>query len=492
MKRLLSLFTVLFVSIVSLANDFNIVEPLDTNSYVKGFQFTGWAVMDDNGLLRDENDYKEYIRGLEETIKTFVDCDSSYMMSYVGGATNGVFLTDSYMRRKETVDYFRYIVDGLRKVAEDKIVLPADTIEAYTVLNRTAEYKNIYEVDDSIKREIFTAIGIVEPFRPGLQEDINSFSDTKFTFNRHAYASGMADVFANIMIGKPKSAYELGKTYASNVNISLLCDENFDKASFIAGAKAALNIGKQLIDKAYMEGLADMVDKDAIGNRFEKEDDDRFEKLKEIISQLEVELSDKFAVDWNVTAQNVADRSSAVADSFGELMTKTGLDTNDKMNVFDDYLMATVTDADDELYDSVSAAIKAIPLKKGYEWFCAKDFENELTVGIKESKITFNAKVVEASVVLNNSLESIFIQFCFDSKYRTTWTKFTRKNIGNPIVTEINGIFVGAPRIVCEITTEECLVTIHTLETVNRLFKGAELIKPADYPIDVIEVIEEK
>lgn len=263
MKRLLSLFTVLFVSIVSLANDFNIVEPLDTNSYVMGFQYTGWAVMDDNGLLRDENDYKEYIRGLEENLKNAVDRDSSYVMSYAAGAMQGVFMTDA-PRRREDMDFFGYMIEGLRKVADDKVVLPADTIEAYAVVNRYGANKNFDDIKDSAQQKFFTAIGLVSPFQPGLQEYINSFREgTDYTFNRQAYASGMADVLANIMIRKPKSAYKLGKTSASNVNISLLYNKNFDKVSFIYGAKAALGLGEHLIDKDYMEGLTDQSEVEA-------------------------------------------------------------------------------------------------------------------------------------------------------------------------------------------------------------------------------------
>lgn len=49
---------------------------------------------------------------------------------------------------------------------------------------------------------------------------------------------------------------------------------------------------------------------------------------------------------------------------------------------YEGILLAQTLDEDGNLYESILSAIKNIPLAEGYKWFCSRNYDNELVVGI--------------------------------------------------------------------------------------------------------------
>lgn len=486
-----------------MANDSTAVARLDSMSYALGYQYTKMVTTDDNELMRNEDDYSEFICGLEEhVLKSPLSSDSSYVVSYCAGGMQGAFLTDAYSR-KEDMTFVSYIVEGLRKVAEDKVVLPDDTIKANAVLNRYSKKDGTpKDMKEKAQREFFNAYGILKAYQRGLQEYINSFKpDMNVTFDRRAYAKGMADVLEMCMFSKPKSAYDLGKYSSISVNMMLMDKKDYSPSSYVSGAKAALNLGEPLIDKDVLEEIFNANYDIAVADSVavdETDKDEKFGKLMNYAMQLDMginNVSEKYIVDWDVTAQQIADYESSVADYLGEMVMKTNLDINDteKICIYGDLLMALVKDDETgDTYNSILSVIKDVKLPKGYEWFCNRNDDKEVIVGIAESNNVFKAKAIEASVEFNYSYGYFTTEFAFDKKGAVDFSKFTDENVGRHFVMKINGIFACAPKINCQITSGNCAATGLTPENVNRLFKGAKLKKSddkVDNAADEIEVI---
>lgn len=504
MKRLFSILTWGLVGINAMANDSTAVVGLDSMSYAIGYHTTSMAMTNDNEVMRNEDDYKEFIRGLEEHIlKTSLAGDSSYVMSYAVGGMEGVFMTDAYHGEKDK-SFFPYIIEGLRKVIDDKVVLPKDTIEAMAVLDRyTKQDGNLTDMDADAQREFFNAYGTLKPYQRGLQEYINSLKPgMNVLADRKAFAKGMADLLEVCLFDKPKTAYDFGKYASVSVNMILMDKRNYNVSSYIAGAKAALNLGEQLIDKELVDSIFNKYDKvmaDSVAID-ETGKEERYGKLMNYVMQLDMGLnniSSKFVVDWVVTGRRVVPDTEIikdmkvphVADIFGDLLMNFDMECNK----CDGFLLAEVSVDDGDLYKSISSRIKEIPLSKGYEWFCGRYYKGRMVVGIMESKTVLKAKAIEASVEFVLDIGSIDMPWKFDDKGAKAWIKFTEENISRPVVIEINGIFVCAPKILSQIKVGRCSVSNPMPETVNRLFKGAkekESDDKVDNAADEIEVIE--
>ena len=496
MKRLLSILICSIITFTAQANKFTGIEPLDSTSYTIGYQCTASLLMEDTGLMRNKNDYEEYVRGLEDNILDYAFyADSSYVMSYSVGGMLGVFITDGHSN-KDDLALFRYVIEGLRKASEERLVLPADTIEAMAVLERHGRKdKNLSDTDEKAKREFFTAYGIMKAFQPGIQEYINELKPgTSVILNRQAYAKGMADALEACVNGEPKSAYELGKTISFPAKTILMGHKDLTTQSFhsfIAGAKAALDLGEQLIAKKVLE---EMLKKDraqdagGVNDCYNIEDSEKWEAYQ---NALNMEMCEQYAVNWDVTVSHVASDTVSAADDFGNLLMKSDMEGKK----YEGILLAQTLDEDGNLYESILSAIKNIPLAEGYKWFCGRNYDNEqLVVGIMETSAQFKAKAIEASVALEipltgNTQNKFIMPWKFDSKGTAAWSLFTDANIGKFVAIEINGMFVNAPRIMNQITAGTSSAYGLFPEKVNQLFTGATMIV-TDKATDEIEAAE--
>lgn len=484
MKRLLFILACSIIAFTAKAN--KSIEPaqIDSVSYALGHMYTVFQLEYDNSLLRGKSDYEEYMHGLEERIcsKT-LSSDSSYIMSYSLGGMQGVFMTDGHHNDKD-MTLFPYIMEGVRKVAEGRIILPADTIEAITTLEQHGkdDIKSEDLTEDAL-REFFMAYGIMKTFPPGIQEYINGIRPgTDIKFNRQAYASGMADMLESFVTREPKSAYEQGKIVGISANMIKMERQGFSVQSFIAGAKATLALGEQLIEKELLEGIASKwLERENVA--VEESNNDEVEKIKEYASSLDIELSTPYSVNWTVTASKVATYQSPVSRIFYDFLQ--GYEIKD--SILYGVLMVQGIEKTSALYDAIDSKVKNCPLPKGYKWFYGKREDETLTLGIMETSDTFNATACEALVEFSHRFGVIGVPFSFDKAGAKMWAKFTKANIGNNIAMFINGIFASAPRINSQITGGRCSVNGLPAEDVNRLFKGAVPVKPT-VPTDSIEI----
>ena len=184
-------------------------EKIDSLSYAYGHQYTLATMAGKNDLMQNEQDFKDYIRGLEEKNPNLAQMnDSSYMISYMLGGMEAVFMTDGiHHKEKKDLPPFPCIIAGLRKVGDGKISLPADTVGAMSVINRySGEGMKPEDLDADISCKFFEAYGTMKAYQPGLQEYINGLlPGTGCVADRKAFATGMADILETYT-DPPKSA----------------------------------------------------------------------------------------------------------------------------------------------------------------------------------------------------------------------------------------------------------------------------------------------
>ena len=194
----MKLITTLILTLLADAGFAVASERIDSLSYACGHQYTLASMAGKNDMMQSEQDFREFIRGLEENIgNPRLVNDSSYMVSYSLGAMEAVFMTDGmHHKKKEELPPFHCIISGLRKVGEGKINLPVDTIAARDFLNRHGDDdKRASDLDKEIECEFFTSYGIMKGYQPGLQQYINGLKPgTSCVENRQAFATGMADI----------------------------------------------------------------------------------------------------------------------------------------------------------------------------------------------------------------------------------------------------------------------------------------------------------
>lgn len=262
---------------------------IDTLLYAIGNQYTIASMAGENHLMCSENDLKDYIRGLEDYFLSDNAAinDSSYIMSYNLGVILGG--TKIYDRtREELIAELPCVAKGLRMVADGSIVLPDDTVKAVSVINRYSSV-TANELEGDERCDYLTAVGIMKAFSPDLPKYINDKASGKgLIANQKAFAAGMADWFEFTAEPTPDSAYGFGRQMARAVSFGLGKRDAVCKRSFIAGAKAALRLGEELIPRELAE---EIVLKKTNGGKVQTEgdeDDDKFlEKCEDYLNKLD-------------------------------------------------------------------------------------------------------------------------------------------------------------------------------------------------------------
>lgn len=482
-KQLITTF-LLMLSVI--AGNVMAAENIDSLSYAYGHQYTMATMAGQNDLMQSEQDFRDYIRGLEDNIGSLTQMnDSSYMVSYLLGAMEAIFMTDGIgQKKKSDLPPFPCIIAGLRKVGNGNITLPADTIAAMDVINQhSKDGERAADLNEDIKCGFFTAYGIMKAYQPGLQEYVNGFNPgTRYKENRQAYATGMADIL-EAYTEAPKSAYDMGRSISLSMRLTAVENSPIDYRSFVAGAKASLGLGEQIMPRDEVEEL--------FNRQFEQQTDvtggidyeANFEKVKEIIDKLEIEPYSEYRVDWKVTAGAVAGSGAGPADIFDKLVSK--LNITDQ--VISGILMAQIRDEDSRLYETASDAIEKYSLPDGYKWFCGRNDDLQTTIGIMDTKSVFAADVHMASVDLDTASAIVNVQWIFDADNAIKWAKFTEANIGKHVAVEIGGRFMFAPRVNQQITGGRCAISGLTSDEINQLFRNAEKIVDKK-PTDTIEV----
>lgn len=469
MMRLYAIISAIILGVSSL----QALEVIDSISYALGHQLTLSLLSEENSLMQDKEDFENYIRGLEDNLSDMTQLnDSSYMMSYAIGGMQAIFLSERYSHRQsESTPPFDCIVAGLRKVGQGKIVLPADTIEAIAILRQYGKGDvNPSELDEETRCRFFTAYGIMKAYTPELQQYINEIQPgTSCRGNPQAFVTGMADLI-ELSTKIPANSYDLGKNIALTWHINAMTFyPRLDRASFVAGARAALNIGEQLIPQEVIEQTLEQTFMQHVEATEAFDDEAKPEPPMDYISQMDVDFYTEYSVDWSIVAGNVARDDTAGCHSFEDLLLKHKLTDARIAGI----LMAHTADESGMLYDIISSAIRNYPLPKGFKWFCSKRENGDLIVGIMETSQSFNAIVHKATIEYDPFSGLISVQWKYEADDAARWAQFTEANIGRYVAVEINGLFMSAPKVNSQIKGGCCSITGLLPKEINLLFKDA-------------------
>lgn len=427
---------------------------LDSASYAAGYQFALMTTMNQNEMMQSDEDFKEFIKGLE-CYADFVSLknDTSYLtgvtmapsMIMTDIMTDSTLITDIEMSR-----FHPCILSGLREVADGKIGLPADTIAAREILDK---YGANPTPDYDSQCKYYTATGIMAPFSHDVQTIFDDMTRCPGrAINRQMVAKGMTDVIKSMFL-EEKTAYDLGRSMAFVISFNnFITGISFDFPSYIAGVKAALGLGPQPLSE------------------------------KQIRQILFPDDSLKYHVDWTVTAARVAGRNAPCSQTFDDLLKKAGLDNTDSSE-----LIVETPDTYYRVYNEIMKEAENYKLPTGYKWFCINN--NAITTaGIMETAGSFTAKVQEAEVGADAGYP--YVSWTFDDAAAAKWADFTGANTGKCVVLEINGLPVCSPRINTQIDGGTCRLDILSTENILQILDGAREVNDQKdlHAIEVIEV----
>lgn len=445
---------------------------IDSLSYALGYRGAIDEMEFEKELLKNDDDFKEYLRGLEDNRKKLflgqpqLSNDSSYMVSYALGGMECVFIADaSYRKSGKQFPFFSYIIDGLRKVERNEITLPVDTVAALAFIEKVVkENPNPEELDEETNCKFFTSYGIMKAFQPGLQAYIEGIMPgTQCKEDRQAYAAGMAD-FMEALTQKPDSPYFLGRLQATEFFLTSLQTDKIDFDSYLLGTKAALGLGEELMTRENVEAIL-TIDFSHKSEYYDK----NYDLLEEPIAKLDVILETPYYVNWDFKAARVVKEQSPVTETFFKLINSYG----GLENYYHDFLMAQMADEDGKLYENISAEIKETSLPDGYQWFCGRK-DNSVFIGIMDTAESFNTEVHNAKVEVDTVNTVINVVWNFEGTDVNKWADFTQANIQQHIAVEINGIFIFAPKVNSQITGGMCSASDLSPEVINTLFKDAK------------------
>ena len=250
MKRLfLSL-----LSLVMVAATINAIEPSDSLSYALGYQVAEGVTTSDENPIHNNADAKEFISGLRAGFANRLNmADSTYLMSYMAGVLQATFRTDALaLRPKEDWPPLECMIEGLRRVVNNEVTLPADTTEAIAYARQYVG-KQRSDFDAETQCNIYRAMGIVQPYSPQVDEFINQYDLTKhYTPQPRAYAQGMIDTLEPLTMSDNPFIY--GKSMSQMLILNGLGDK-LNEEMFITGAEAVLKLTEPLIPADEIENM---------------------------------------------------------------------------------------------------------------------------------------------------------------------------------------------------------------------------------------------
>ncbi len=244
MKR----FLVSFIMAACIVGSLSAQETLDSLSYAMGDYFTR-SVLDsqDKKTQQIKSDREEYIRGFSDGLNLYRQ-ERTAASSYHEGQQMGLFFLMSInFEQIEEKDqpHLDCLIEGLRKVADNTVVLPQDTIGAHHLLldlDDEAMLSMVY--GDSCRIE--TTMGILLGLRdydtlPPIDRDQG---DSISIEDQQAFAAGMADVLES---SNSEATYDMGRFAAlfyfiDNMRMKQLLGLDFDYDAIIDGARGALEL----------------------------------------------------------------------------------------------------------------------------------------------------------------------------------------------------------------------------------------------------------
>lgn len=491
MKKLILILSLMF-SICANAQ-------IDSLSYAAGHQSILGMLAGNFPFIQTDNDIKELYRGIEENSKKFHETtDSAYMVNYYVGYLQGVFFSNSLEHTAEK-DYppVSCIIDGLKKVADNELTLPQDTIDAKMYIASFPDSVNPVQLPADERCKYFTALGILKGMPHGLKQLAEGYGIKNTEPNYQYYAQGFADMLE--IMKPPENAYDYGKMIALAMRNQSCGDLPVDNipdvmsADFLSGIRAALRL----------EALKLTEDEiDSIMERYYSS----FEPA-EVVTQptaynpvdadelpLAITLNVPHEVEWSFEAyapmpyedctEEIIDAITSVTTNLQTFGIKSEpydlsqvIYTIDNDNPINYYITEQVIDrAANEWYSRKPAFCK---------FFCGKDSEGKTIFGVSNTTDVFISKIFGASIDSNHRIEFYFGNDSTRKAEAERWKEFTKKNIGRLVVCELNDKVVMCPKVNSGISSGACAVWGSHLSNreINELFSLP--VEP-----DEIEIIE--
>lgn len=290
-------------------------EQLDSLSYAMGDYFIR-IVLDskDEKTKQITSDREEYIRGFSDGLNVYRQ-ETTAASSYFNGQKMGLFFLMSINfepyedKEKPHLDC---LIEGLRKVADNTVLLPQDTIGAHHLLLDLDHEAMLSMVDgDSCRIEttmgIFLGLQAYNPLQPSDRDQGDSIS----VEDQQTFAAGMADVLENSIAA---STYDMGRFAAlfyfidiDNMRMKQLLGLDFDYDAIIDGARGALGLEerKMTVEEVemcltkYYEAQYDAQATDKLDDGDDIDDPALEEALKEAFKKAEEETATQHSDEEN-------------------------------------------------------------------------------------------------------------------------------------------------------------------------------------------------
>ena len=256
MKRILLLFIMAGVLVGDLAAQ----ELLDSLSYALG-DYSTRIVLDSKDEKTEQimNDREGFIQGYSDWLNLFRQ-ERAAAGSYYEGQQMGLFLLMSINWESHEDDDqppLDCLIEGLRKVADNTVVLPRDTIGAHQLLFDLDDEAMLSMVDgDSCL--IMTTMGILFGLRDYhlFRQTDRDHGDSITVEEQQAFATGMADILERS--GPPMTAYDMGQWTAGSffpefMRMKPLTGLVLDYDAIIDGASGALELTERKMNEKEVE-----------------------------------------------------------------------------------------------------------------------------------------------------------------------------------------------------------------------------------------------
>jgi len=475
---------------------------IDSLSYAVGYQTILGFLAGDMKFINSEDDIRDLYRGIEENKPTIEEIsDSAYYYNYAVGFLQGVFLSNSFEHTLEDEQPpIKCIIQGLRMVADNKLNLPQDTIDAKTYISSFPDSIDPVKLAADERCKFFTAYGVLKGMPPKLKQFLDEDGLSHIRPDYQHFAQGFADMLERWVI--PKTAYDYGKLIGLSLRnfqmeklpVSKKADVMSD--DFMAGIRAALQFEDAQLSRDDIEAIMEQYYKsfesaDVVVTQL-PEDSDNDEQIP-----LTIKPNEPYEVDWSFEAYTPVLSENSTAEINEAILALTSyLQTQGIQSVpytGDSLQMIFTLDVDSPTnYFITERAISSIANEwysenPGYlKFFCGKDGKGKTIFGISNiQKNIFLSKICGANIDSNRLITFYFGDDSTQEEEADRWAKFTERNIGRIVVCELNGKIVMAPKINLEITSGACAISGLNLSNsyINNLFS---------FPVipDEIEIIE--
>lgn len=445
---------------------------IDSLSYAAGEITTVGLLAGENKAMHDMPTFREYVRGLRENMLNEQELNStSYLASYSVGAMRAYFLNNSLAHKADCASGISCLIDGLRQVADRKVTLPQDSIEAWNVVSRYVERNNLDSLSIWPPMDqcgFYRAFGLLRGLQAPTPDEYAAAlawrigNGDSLVIEQPVVALGMADALKGFLLladAGSVTAYDLGWIIAKSYMLNPVNRLPYiTPADFISGAEGVLGLGKQLLSHDECEAII----KRHHDSQWSDFDIDGVE-VEEVEDIEDPYISERrYDVDWNVEVYPLADYRDApasVKSCFGKAIGELPESSSD----YGGALMA-VTDID---YVAEVMNLSDMQLPEGYAWFSGMDLsaytqdKMAYRFGIVKTDGRFESKIREVTMgQLSRDTPYYQAQFRFDGVKADEWASFTRSNIGRFVVMKVNGVFVMAPKVNSEITGGACAITL--------------------------------